>query len=58
MTPALLEGMQQHKEALLDLLEEYEERAGMLEYCGGMPRQEAEALAWRLLLAGHTTMVD
>ncbi|MBT0666367.1 hypothetical protein KI809_18825 [Geobacter pelophilus] len=33
-----------------DKREEYEERAAIMEYCGGMPRREAENEAWRLVL--------
>ena len=28
-----------------DLKERYEERAAIMEYCGGLPREKAEALA-------------
>lgn len=30
-----------------DLLDAYEERAAIMEYDGGQPRHEAEALAWK-----------
>ncbi|MEP9372576.1 hypothetical protein [Mesorhizobium sp. KR1-2] len=30
-----------------DLLDAYEERAAIMEYDGGLPRYEAEALAWK-----------
>lgn len=30
-----------------DLLDDYEERAAIMEYDGGLPRHEAEALAWK-----------
>jgi len=30
-----------------DLLDAYEERAAIMEYDGGLPRHEAEALAWK-----------
>lgn len=36
------------------LQEEYEERAGILEFDGGLSRAEAERLAWELVVARHT----
>jgi len=30
-----------------DLRDDYEERAAIMEYDGGLPRHEAEALAWK-----------
>lgn len=30
-----------------DRLDDYEERAAIMEYDGGLPRHEAEALAWK-----------
>ena len=30
-----------------DLLDAYEERAAIMQYDGGLPRHEAEALAWK-----------
>ena len=50
LTPALHEALRQHKAALLDLLEAFEERAAIAEYCGGLPRAEAEQLAWECVL--------
>ena len=50
LTPALVDGMRQHKTALLDLVEEWSERASIVEYCGGLSRVEAEALAWQCVL--------
>jgi hypothetical protein len=35
---------------LLDLLELYGERAALAQYCGGLPRADAEALAWHALV--------
>lgn len=35
-----------HEAALLDLLEEWGERAGIYEYEAGLPRDEAERCAW------------
>ena len=31
---------------LEDMMVEYEERAAIMEFDGGLPRQEAERLAW------------
>ena len=47
VTREMLEALRQHKEALLDLVEAFEERAAIAEYCAGLPRVEAEALAWQ-----------
>ena len=33
--------------AVADRLEAWAERAAIMEYCGGLPRAEAEAEAWR-----------
>ena len=46
LTPALLEGMRQHKDELHSVVEAFEERAALLEYDGRLPRDEAERLAW------------
>lgn len=43
---ALLAALRQHQDALLTLLEWYEERAGILEYAGGLSRADAERDAW------------
>jgi hypothetical protein len=51
LTPDLLDGMRQHKAALHALVEAFEERAAMVEYCAGLSRAEAEALAWACVLA-------
>ena len=45
-TPALLEALNRHQAEVADLLEAFEERAGIAEYCGGLFRPEAQALAW------------
>ncbi len=50
LTPALHDALRQHKAALLDLVEEFEERAAIAEDCGGLPRADAEALAWHSLV--------
>ncbi len=50
MTPNLRQQLTQHKAALLDLVEEFEERAAIAEYCGGLPRDAAEDFAWHCLV--------
>lgn len=50
LTPALLDALRQHKQELLDLVEAFEERAAIAEYCGGLSRASAEALAWESLM--------
>jgi hypothetical protein len=49
LTDALRAAIRTHKEAILALLELYEERAGIMEFCGGLPREEAERLAWKVV---------
>jgi len=49
ITPALLEMMRAHKEALVTLVEAFEERAAILEYDAGLARDDAEWLAWQEL---------
>ena len=51
LTPALVETMRQYKAELYDLVETFEERAAIAQYCSGVPRAEAEALAWACILA-------
>lgn len=46
LTPALLDGMRQHKAALHDLVEAFEERAAILECDGQLSCEEAERVAW------------
>jgi len=55
VTDALRQALLQHKEALLDLVEWYEERAGLLEYDAGLPRAEAEQEAWTQLEERYST---
>ena len=55
LTPALLEGLRQHKTALHALVEAWSERAAIAEYCGGIPRTEAEWLAWAYVLGEDAT---
>lgn len=50
LTPALRTALQAHKTALLDLVEVCDERAAIAEYCGGVPRADAETLAWHALV--------
>ena len=38
------------KTALLDLVEDFEERASIAQYCSGLSRPAAEALAWQCVL--------
>jgi hypothetical protein len=47
LTPALLAEIRQHKDELHGLLEALEERAAIAEYCAGLSRAAAEALAWQ-----------
>jgi TubC N-terminal docking domain len=54
LTPALLDVIRQHKQALYPLVEDWSERAAIAEYCGGLPREAAERLAWECVLTPHT----
>jgi hypothetical protein len=45
LTPALLDVMRQQKTELHTLVEAFEERATVAEYCGGLSREAAERLA-------------
>jgi len=58
LTDDLRAAIRQHKEALLTLLELYEERAAIMEYCGGLPREEAERQAWEEVLDHSERRVD
>jgi hypothetical protein len=49
LTPGLLGEIRLHKVDLYDLVEEWSERAAIAEYCGGLSRDVAEALAWTSL---------
>ena len=49
LTPGLLDALRQHKDELVTVVEAFEERAAMAEYCGGLTRAEAEQLALRCL---------
>jgi hypothetical protein len=55
LTPALLDGMRQHKAELHGLVEAFEERAAIAEYCGGLSREDAERLAWQYVREGVVT---
>jgi hypothetical protein len=50
LTPALRAALREHKVELLDVMEEWSERAAIMEYCGGLSRPEAERLAWHCVL--------
>jgi len=45
LSPYWRQAIQAHREALLALLEAFEERAAIGEHCGGLSRTEAEKLA-------------
>ena len=53
LTPALVDAMRQHKAELHGLVEAWSERASIAEYCGGLSRPAAEALAWQCVLTPH-----
>lgn len=55
LTPALVERMREYKLELHGLVEAYEERAAIMEYCGGVSRTEAERLAWLDVLGSGQT---
>ena len=42
----LVDQLRQHTQAVLEAWEAFEERAAIIEYDGGLPRAEAERLAW------------
>jgi TubC N-terminal docking domain len=52
----LRQAIREHREELLTLLEAFEERAAIAAYCAGLPRAEAETLAWACVLdeQGHS----
>ena len=47
LTDELRQAIRHHKQALLDIAEWYEERAGLLQYDAGMSRADAEREAWK-----------
>jgi hypothetical protein len=49
-TPALLAMLNAQQATMADMLEAFEERAAIGEFCGGMVRPEAEQLAWQCVL--------
>ena len=53
LTPELLAAMRQQKAELYALVEDWSERAAIAEYCGGLPRPEAEQLAWQWVLGAN-----
>lgn len=50
MTPALVKGLRQRRGEVHDLVEEWSERAAIIEYAGGLSQAEAEHLAWQCLV--------
>jgi hypothetical protein len=50
LNDCLRQALHQHKQALLAMTEWHEERAALCEYGGGLPRDEAERLAWQCVL--------
>jgi hypothetical protein len=56
LTDDVRQAIRMHQTALLDLVEAVEERAAIAEYCGGLPRAKAEALAWACVLGGGGAM--
>lgn len=46
LTPDLLEQLRFHKEALRDSVDQFEERAAIIEFDAGLSRSEAERLPW------------
>src|SRR5262249_10697021 len=50
LTEVLRQAIRQHKEAIIAILEAFEERAAIAEYCGGLSRGDAERLAWESLV--------
>jgi hypothetical protein len=55
LTPDLVDRMREYKLELHGLVEACEERAAIMEYCGGVSRAEAEPLAWLDVLGGEQT---
>jgi hypothetical protein len=49
LTDVLREAIRLHKEALHALIERYEERAALMEFLGGLTREDAEVQAWQEL---------
>ena len=50
LTSALFNVMRQHKQERYALVEAFEERVAIADYCGGLSRPEAERLAWQCVL--------
>jgi hypothetical protein len=53
LTDAHRQAIREHKQALLDMAEWYEERAGILEYEAGLSRAQAEREAWTQMEARY-----
>jgi hypothetical protein len=47
VTPELFDRLKSHKAQLLDAIERFEECAAIMEFDGGLSREEAERLAWK-----------
>jgi hypothetical protein len=50
VSETLRQTMQRHKDTLLALLEQWDERSAIAEYDGGLSRDDAEHLAWQCVL--------
>ena|SRR2546422_6848577 len=50
LSAELRQAIRTHKDKLMDLLETFEERAGIMEFEAQLPRAEAEACAWAYIL--------
>jgi hypothetical protein len=53
ITDSIRQTIRQHKDALVDFIETYEERAAIMEYDAGLSREQAEILAFHDLTKGH-----
>jgi hypothetical protein len=53
LPPVLVDAMREQKAALHGLVEAFEERAAIAQYCGELERPEAETLAWQCVLTPH-----
>ncbi|PCI52972.1 MAG: hypothetical protein COB36_14020 [Alphaproteobacteria bacterium] len=53
ITDAIRQTIKRHKDALVDFMETYEERAAIMEYDAGLPREEAQRLAYQDIMKGY-----
>ncbi len=53
ITDSIRQTIRQHKEALVDFVEAYEERAAIMEYGARLSREQAEILAFHDLARKH-----